>query len=256
MKEKESAKDVVFMMYSLIKETTRKAIINKRFLLVLLVMLFLAGVMGYAATQEPKGIDEGSTFLDILVISFFLPLITMIFGSSFIRDEIDDKSITSLLITPLGKGKIFFGYYISLVIVSILAMLLVVSSGTLAYFSVVGYSSGVSETYIYYVILAILGSMVYGSLFIIVSVLLERSIYFGLFYVFIWEGFVGSLPGRVKQVSIRHYLRSIGNELIGYGSIANYRDASGLNTSIITLTLITIVLLVTGAIIFREKEFP
>ncbi|MFO7792906.1 MAG: ABC transporter permease subunit [Candidatus Saliniplasma sp.] len=256
MSEKEGHGGGFFSWYSLVKASIRKAIINRKFWMVILMSLFLSGVMGYAATQEPHGLNEGSDFFDLLVISFFLPLINMIFGSSLISDEIEDKSITQVLISPLSRTKLYLGYYISLIIVSIIAMWLILTSGFLTYFGIVGLDSEALQLYLNIGSLVVIGSVVYSSLFIFVSILLKKSLYFGLFYVFIWEGFVGSLEGKIKLVSIRHYLRSIGAEIIDHGSIGGYIDASGINSSFRTLSILVIILIIAGIILFRKKEFP
>ncbi|MFW6038211.1 MAG: ABC transporter permease [Candidatus Saliniplasma sp.] len=246
----------LFAFYSMIKASTRKGIINKKFWMVILVIIFISGVMGYAATQESHGFDEGSDLLDFLVISFFLPLITMIFGSSIISDEIEDKSITHVLISPLNRTNIYVGYFISLILISVIAMVLIITSGFLTYFGIIGLNLDALQIYLSMVSLVIIGSVIYSSIFILVSILIEKPLYFGLFYVFIWESFIGSLPGKVKLVSIRHYIRSVGKELIDYGSIANYGEASGLFSSIQALSIIILILLILGIVLFNNKEFP
>ncbi|MGM0404673.1 MAG: ABC transporter permease [Thermoplasmatota archaeon] len=245
----------LFALYSMIKASTRKGIINKKFWMVILVIIFVSGVMGYAASQKPHGFDEGSDFLDFLVISFFLPLITMIFGSSIISDEIEDKSITHVLISPLSRTKIYMGYFISLTLTSVIAMGLIITSGFLTYFGIIGLNLDALQIYLSMISLVVIGSVVYSSIFILISILIEKPLYFGLFYVFIWEGFVGSLPGKVKLVSVRHHIRSIGKELIDYGSIANYGEASSLWSSLQALSIIVVILLVLGILLFRNKEF-
>ncbi|MFW5906762.1 MAG: ABC transporter permease [Candidatus Natronoplasma sp.] len=248
--------DDLFTLYSLMTTTVKKAILNRRFLMVILVMLFISGLMGYTATQEPKGLDEGSDLLDIFVISFFLPLMAMVFGSSLLKDEIEDKSITHVLIAPLSRAKMYIGYYASLVIVSTFAVLLILSSGFFSYFSIAGLDSSALELYLKMTGLVMLGTIVYSSLFLLVSVLIDKALYFGLFYVFIWEGFVGSLPGNIKLVSIRHYLRSLGEKYLEHGSIASYGAASSSGRSVLVLGILIFLLMVIGILLFREKEFP
>jgi len=245
-----------FALFSMIKASTRRGIINKKFLMVIFVVIFISVIMGYAANQEPRGLDEGSDFLDFLVISFFLPLMTMIFGSSIISDEIEDKSITHVLISPLSRSKVYIAYFISLILISIIATLLIITSGFLAYFGIIGLNLDAFYIYLNMVSLVLIGSVVYSSLFILISLLIEKTLYFGLFYVFIWEGFVGSLPGKVKLVSVRHYIRSIGKELMDYGSITRYGEASSLLSSIQVLSILVMILLILGIFLFRRKEFP
>lgn len=249
-------KSDLFALFSLVKNSTTKAILNKKFLIVILVMVFLSAVMGYTASQDPQRLATGSDLLDLFVISFFLPLMSMIFGSSLIRDEIEDKSITNVLTAPISRTKMFLGYYFSIVIVSAFAVLLIFTSGFITYFSITGADMDALSIYIGMGGLIPLGALVYSSLFILVSIIIKRSLYFGLFYVFIWEGFVGSLPGNIRLVSIRHYLRSIGKDMIHYGTISIYRDASGIGDSLQVLLILTVVLLILGIILFRKKEFP
>ncbi len=246
----------LYTLLSLVKSATTKAIINKKFLLVILVMLFLSAVMGYVAAQDPARLEEGSDLIDIFVISFFLPLMSMIFGSSLIRDEIEDRSITNVLTAPISRTKMYLSYYISVFIVSAFAVWLILTSGFLTYYGILGMDTEAVGIYVGMGGLVTLGTLVYSSLFVLVSIIMKRALYFGLFYVFIWEGFVGSLPGNIKLVSIRHYLRSIGKELVEHGSISRYGDASGMVTSVQVLFLLTVVLLILGIVLFGEKEFP
>ncbi len=249
-------KQDLFALFSLVKSSTTKAILNKKFLIVLLAVFFLSAVMGYVAAQDLERLEEGSDLMDFFVISFFLPLMCMIFGSSLIRDEIEDRSITHVLTAPISRTKMYMGYYISVFIVSIFAAWLILTSGFVTFFGILGVDMEAVRIYFDIVSIVAFGTLVYSSLFVLVSIVIERSLYFGLFYVFIWEGFVGSLPGNIKLVSIRHYLRSIGKELMEHGSISRYGAASGMGASIITLFILTAVLLLLGMILFREKEFP
>ncbi len=243
-------------LFVLVKNLIQKTVFNRKFLLVICLMIFVSAVMGYSTTQDIDRLELGSTILDILVISFFLPIVTMIFGSSVLRDEIDDKSITQVLASPLSRVKIFLAFYISTVLVSIFSMWLIVTSGSFTYFGLTSIDSDALHIYLNIGILTTIGCFVYSSLFFFVSVLIRRAIYFGLFYIFVWEGFIGTLPGNIKLLSIRHYLRSIEKEWVSYGPAAAYYDASELVLSFEVLVLVTAVLLTAGAFLFRKKEFP
>jgi hypothetical protein len=86
------------------------------------------------------------------------------------------------------------------------------------------------------------------------GVVLKQPIYLGLIYAFIWEGFIGSLPGAIGSITIMHQLRVIASGQIHFGSISGISgDAGG---SLLALSVLTIVLLVLGAYAFREKQVP
>ena len=78
--------------------------------------------------------------------------------------------------------------------------------------------------------------------------------FFGLFYAFIWEGFVGSLPGAIQKASIKHYLRSIGSGWVDHGEMSMFEEASGASGSAVVLLILTLFFLVMGAYLFRSKE--
>ncbi len=242
-------------LWALIRNTVKRGIWNKRIVIVVLVALFLASVMGYAATQDMDTADEGSDLLDTLVISFFLPVMTMIYGSSLISDEIEDNSITQVLVSPLDRVRTFLGYYASLLILQFVIMVVITTSGWLAYFTMNGFPSGAFSVYSSYLGLVIIGSIVYSSLFIFVSIVMENPIYFGLVYAFIWESFIGSIAGKIHLVAIKHYIRSLGSIWLDHGGIVNY-DNTGWNASIMVIFVVTAIFLIMGSVIFRSKEFP
>jgi hypothetical protein len=88
-----------------------------------------------------------------------------------------------------------------------------------------------------------------------VSVLISKPMYFGLFYAFIWEGFIGSIPGRIQLISVKHYIRSLGSHWLHDGNIAEYEMASSATDAAWVLVIFSLVIFVLGAYLFREKEF-
>ncbi len=103
--------------------------------------------------------------------------------------------------------------------------------------------------------LGVIGAIVYSSLFLMSSVIFKRPIYIGLFFAFIWEGFIGSIPGVISKYTLKHFIRSIGSGWFDFGEISLYDGASA-GMAFGVLIGITIVCLAIGAILFREKEYP
>jgi len=232
----------------------RRLLLSRKVVIAILIALFVAVIMGYAGAQDLDTLNEGASLMDVLILFFFMPVIAMIFGTSLIRDEIDDRSITHIATSPLDRAYVYVGYYIPLVIAVVVSMLVVETAGFIAFFSQQGFSSEAGEMYLEFMGLIAIGAFVYSSLFLAVSVLFKKPVFFGLFYAFIWEGFVGSLPGAIQKASIKHYLRSVGSEWVDYGEMHLFEDASGAGYSAIVLIVLAVVLLVLGAYLFREKE--
>jgi ABC-2 type transport system permease protein len=247
-------KRVLDGIYALTLYSTKKLLFGKKAIITVLVALFVAAVMGYAGSQSRNHLDDGTNLMDTLILFFFMPVMAMIFGSSLIRDEIDDKSITHVATAPLDRAFSYVGYYLPLGIAVALSMVAISSVGMLAFFGQYGFGSEVLEIYLEFIALVVIGSFVYSSLFLAISVLFNKPVLVGLFYAFIWEGFIGSLPGAIQNASVKHYLRSLGSGWVEFGDISRWDQASSGWGSGALLLVLTVFLLIMGAYLFREKE--
>ncbi|UCC92874.1 MAG: ABC transporter permease subunit [Thermoplasmata archaeon] len=253
--------------------TIRKLLLSKRIYITLLILLFIVAVMAYASTlelaeepllNEAMLVVQGVDMLDALILFFFMPVMAMIYGSSLVRDEMDDRSITAVVTSPMERVVTYLGYYIGLAVSVSLIMLLILTAGFLAYYGNVDVDEIASkhdldvtamEIYGSFAALMVIGAFAYSALFIMVSVLLSKPIYFGLFYAFIWEGFIASIPGRMQLLSVKHYIRSLGSHWIEIGEISVYPRASSVEDAAWVLLIFSIATLILGAYLFREKEF-
>jgi ABC-type transport system involved in multi-copper enzyme maturation permease subunit len=242
--------------------TVRKLLMSKRIYITLLITLFIVLIMVYASSLELNEdeiedgitkVDRGVDLLDVLILFFFMPVMAMIYGSSLVRDEMDDRSITAVVTSPMDRVITFLAYYIGLAISVSLIMLLMLTAGFLAYFGSVGFDDA-GGIYGPFAALMVIGAFAYSALFIMVSVLFEKPIYFGLFYAFIWEGFIGSIPGRISMIAVKHYVRSLGTHWMDKGGIVAY-DASSASDAAWVLVVFSVVVFAMGAYLFREKEF-
>ncbi len=232
----------------------RKLLFSRRVVLTVLIAMFVMTIMGYATTQDVDRLDLGTELLDVLVLFFFLPVLAMIYGSSLISDEVEDRSITQIAISPINRAVSFLAYYIGLALTVSVMISAVLTSGFLVFFGRLGFED-TGEIYGAMIAMVVIGSFAYSALFITVSVLIKKPIYFGLFYAFIWEGFIGSIPGRISNIALKHYVRSIGHGWIDHGSISEY-SAHAMGTSAVVLVVVTIALLAIGSMAFWRKEFP
>jgi len=232
-----------------------KVLVSKRIVLVFAIMALFCSVAFYGSTEvEQKEREEFINFASALVLFFILPVITMIYGSSLIRDEIVDRSITQIATSPLCKASIYIGYYLGLIITVSVIMVLVFTSGFLIYFGEFGFD-GTGDIYGSFIKLMIIGTVVYSSLFMMVSLIFRTPIYFGLFFVFIWELFIGNFPGRIKMVAINHYLRSLGSNMFTVGELSSY-NGSTVGDTTITLAAFVTISMILGILIFTYKEYP
>ncbi len=247
-------RDQLMGLWTIVHYTTRKILLSKRIVITLLIAVFVSAVLLYAAGQDVERLPGGTDMLDVLILFFFMPVLAMIYGSSLLRDEIDDRSITQVVTSPLDRVVIYTGYYLGLSVSVSVIMLLVLTVGFFSFFGRTGIDGDALGVLGAMAGLLVIGAFVYSALFMMVSVLISRPIYFGLFYAFIWEGLIGSLPGKIRLIAVKHYVRSIGSDWISFGDISTF-DASPAGGSAWVLLVLAVVLFVMGAILFRQKEF-
>jgi ABC-2 type transport system permease protein len=238
------------MVYSV-----RKLLTNRRWTIVLMLAVLIGVVMGYSASlNSSAALDQGSDLLSLLVLSFVLPIMAMIFGASMIRNEVDDRSITPVVTSPVDRRVSYLGYYLSLILVLMVSLLVVTAFGWAGYYLVSGISPDAVGLLLAYLGVLMLGAVVYSSLFLVMGVVLRQPIYLGLIYAFVWEGFIGSLPGAIGNITIMRQLRVIASSQIHNGSISGFSGDAVV--SFVSLVVLTAFLLVGGAYAFREKQLP
>ncbi|MHC1679945.1 MAG: ABC transporter permease subunit [Methanomassiliicoccales archaeon] len=232
--------------------SARKLLMNRRWILVVLLGALLAMVMGYAATENGANMDFASDLMVLLLLAFLLPVLSLIYGASMIRNEMDDRSIVQVITAPLDRRISYLGYYIGLVMVLCLFITVVTAIGGLAFLVFSPEREGGAELIVTFIVLQYLGVLVYSALFLFLGTIMKQPIYLGLIYIFIWEGFIGSVPGSIGQLTIRHQLEVLASELTDLGSVAGI--SGDWAVSILALVVITVVLVLIGAFMFRQAE--
>lgn len=251
---KKRIKKRLYGMYHLSRYASKKILFDTKVVLTIAIALLCATVMGYAAHQGLDTITEGTNLFDTLILSFFLPIITMLYGSSLIREEIEDKSITMVVLAPLHRILVYLSYYFAVILTVSLFMIGITTTSFITFFGITGFSRDAFALYTNMVLLTVLGTVVYSALYLLVSLLTKHPLYFGLPYAFLWEWLIGSFPGQIHKITVKHYLRSIGHKLVEWGSLPTY-NASKFTFSLFILGCVTIGLLIFGGVLFLKKEF-
>jgi ABC-2 type transport system permease protein len=107
-------------------------------------------------------------------------------------------------------------------------------------------SGGVSRLAIGLFVGALVGSVVYNAVFVMLSVVTTRAIAVGLLYVLIWEVVLGNFVGGARLLSVEQYALGVAN------SIAHY---SALNAGLkLTTAVIMAVIVTVGTLYFATRR--
>ncbi len=140
----------------------------------------------------------------MLVYNFVLVILSVIFGTGVITQEVEQKTIVYLLTRPVPRWRILLMKYAATVTMTTLTVWL--ASLCLALATVGG--PGLAHCGLPRDLgMLLVGALAYGALFLFLATLLDRPLIFGLLYAFGWESWVPSLPGNFKYLSLMAYLR-------------------------------------------------
>jgi ABC-2 type transport system permease protein len=170
-----------------------------------------------------------------LIITAVLPLTALMFGTSVLGDELEDGTAIYLLTKPVPRWEILVP---KLIAPWILTSLILVASTVLS--GLVAIDSGGREVVYGAAIAVVLGSLVYTTLFVMLSVLSTHALIIGLIYVFIWEGAVAGLFEGVRYLSVRHYTLGVADW--ASGRVPETFDAYvGGTTALVLMAIVTAV---------------
>jgi len=215
----------------MLRITLRATLGRKRalvFLLVPLVLLLITVTLKLVAVSPVWPAE----FLGAFGFSVVLPLTALIIGTSVLGAEIDDGSIVHLLATPVSRTAVVLSKFAA-------AVALTIMFGALPEFVAAGIARGFGGKLALGLLAgALVASVAYNALFVMLSVLTTRAIAAGLLYLLVWEGLLGNLVGGVRVLSIGQYSVSVANAIA---------KASALNAHLTLTTAIGMGLVVTVA---------
>ncbi len=177
--------------------------------------------------------------LILALLSLVLVVTALVHGSRLFREELEDNTLAYLTTRGISKASLvaykFLGYYGS--------ALLIVTLPIVATYFLAAASTGVPaaeniEVLGAFVAMAAVGIAAFGGLFLLIGFALKRALMAGLLYGFLWETILPILPGNVPLLSITHYLRSIGKNLVSTGILSQWITTLDLFTAVLVPLLV------------------
>ena len=217
--------------------TLRATLGRKRALIFMLVplVLILITVALKVVANSPVWPAE---FLGVFGFSVVLPLTALIIGTSVLGAEIDDGSIVHLLATPVNRLSVVISKFIA-------ATALTIMFGAIPEFLAAAIAKGFGDKLtIGLLVGALIASVAYNALFVMLSVLTTRAIAVGLAYLLVWEGLLGNLIGGVRVLSIGQYSVSVAESIAKTSALNAHLT---FQTAIIMAVAVTIVTLAVAA---------
>lgn len=179
---------------------------HRRFWLLLIFPIGLAALVVLIRVLTGDEVAAWDT-LDGMGPTLVLPLLALIAASSVMGPEVDDGSIVYLLAKPISRHSVALSKYL-------VALAAVLALGTLPILLVgLVVRPGEPSMSLALWTSTVASGIVYTALFLALSALTRHAVVFGLLYILIWEGTLGSIFSGIATLSVAQWGQRMGQEV-------------------------------------------
>lgn len=201
----------VTALWALLVLTVRQQIRGRKGLFLVGVYL-LACVIALALRTLAVPVSSQVLEFDLiftLVPQALAPLTALLYASGMIQDEVEEQTLTYLLVRPLPRWALYLTKWLGTLFVS---MVLTAFMSTLLLLAAHWGDESIGRTALLerawkVAVLLSLAQLTYCSVFAGLSLLFRRSLILGVAYVVVLEGFVSKIDFIVRLVTVMFYYR-------------------------------------------------
>jgi ABC-2 type transport system permease protein len=195
-----------------------------------------------------------------LIFPVLVPLAALLLASGMVQDDVEEQTLTYLLIRPIRRWAIYLAKLIG-TIVSSWVRAAIFTVGTLVAIHwgderLVGVV--LRERAVIVVGLLALALAAYAAIFGWLSLVVRRALVIGAIYIVVVEGLLGSIPFVVRELTVVYYIRVLSVRWLGIPGVdwsIDPKDAVSASTCVIVLASIAAAFTALGAFTFRTREF-
>lgn len=180
-----------------------------------ILLIGVIALVAFAARfgTKPDEFNPGDAYnfiSTILVFGFALTILSVVFGTGVVTEEMEQKTIPYLLTRPIPRWRILLVKFIAMFLVTtaIVYIAEIISAVLLFGVGKIGNSKLTLDMR-----LLPIGVLAYGAVSLLMSTLIKKPLIIGLLYCFCWETWTPFLPGDWHKVSLMSYIRSLAPHL-------------------------------------------
>ena len=147
-------------------------------------------------------------FIQGLITNTGLPLIALIVAAPAFADEIEDRTLTNLMLSPIARWQIALPKMLAAVTIVAIPMAISMFVSVILIFDDDAYSAAIVGAFG-----MVIGALAFVPLFAFVGTLTTRAVVFGIVYVFGFEALISTAIPGLKYVSISGNTLSIMQQL-------------------------------------------
>lgn len=203
---------------------TLRALARGRRLLLIALLLLVPSLLSVAyAASEPHG--DGKRFaiqlFGQLVAPVLLPLVALLFASSALGSEVEDRTLVYLTLRPVSRLSVVVAKLLASFVITVVLVELALSIMDLI--AARGLGDGLGAL----LLAGLGGSAAYCSLFLLVGLAApRRALLIGFAYVLAWEGLAAGLSTALATLSVRKYVEGALHAALGASALASAQPST------------------------------
>ena len=249
-------------VFALFRMTVDRLLRGRR--LVVLALLFALPCVfaliaqRYNPNYDPKTVELALIFG--LIPQTILPLMALVFASGMIQDEVEEQTLTYLLIRPLPRPIIYATKLVATwaVMAGLTAIFAEITYAVVYRFESVAFREILPERATKAIALMLLTLAAYGSVFGLVSLFVRRTLLFGVPYIILMEGIFANIEFIVRKLTIMYQFRVLSIRWLGLEAEDWNIDlelAPSALWAALNLAIATAVFVLLGSLLFARREF-
>jgi ABC-2 type transport system permease protein len=232
--------------------------------LLVIAMLFtlpiVIAVLGRRYDVDYKADQVENVLIFGMIFQALVPLTALLFASGMVQDDIEEQTLTYLLIRPVPRWAIYFAKLMATFLVSV-ARAILFTTATLIVIHwdeedlwktvVLGRAPLIAA-------LLALCLSAYVAIFGGLSLWVRRTLVIGAIYIVVFEGVLANIDFVVRSGTVMYYIRVLSVrwlELPGADWSIDLATAPTVSTCLMTLLSATAIIAVLGAWSFSTREF-
>ncbi len=189
--------------------TLRQSVSARRALVLLLIAAIPLVIAVVSTVLNTDWDNDGlQFFIQGIVVNTTLPLVALIVAAPIFADEIEDRTITNLMLSPISRWQIAMPKLVAAILVVAVPMMVSVFASITLIHDQDAYTAAIVAAFG-----ILMGAVAFSSLFAFVGTMTARAVVIGVLYVFGFEALISSAIPGLKYVSISGIILSIMDEL-------------------------------------------
>lgn len=215
----------------------------------------LARWLGHAGPAETE-----NALLFVLIPHALVPLTALLYACGMIQDEIEEQTLTYLLVRPLPRWALYLAKLAATILVTIaLTTVFVFATYVVAYWGDTDlWGKAIPVRAFQTSALLGLNLVAYDSLFGWLGLLVRRFLVIGVGYIVLFEGLLANIDFAVRRITVMYYFRVLAGRWLGIDTkqwSIDVADAPTSGACVSTLLVVAALATVAATAAFSTREF-